>query len=128
MNGERQRSVGAGFTLIELLVVMAVVALLATIAAPRYFEHLDRARENTLKQSLAVMRDAIDKFHADTNHYPETLEELAAKRYLRAVPRDPVTEQTDSWVIVPPQSGIGVYDVRSGAAGETHDGTPFGEL
>ena len=65
-----------GFTLIELLVVMAIVATLLSIAAPRYFDHLDRARENTLRQSLTVMRDAIDKYRADTGRYPEDLQEL----------------------------------------------------
>ena len=55
-----------GFTLIELLVVMSVIATLLTIAVPRYFQHLERAREASLRESLAVMRDAVDKYRADT--------------------------------------------------------------
>ena len=38
-----------GFTLIELLVVMSVIATLLTIAVPRYFQHLDRAKEASLR-------------------------------------------------------------------------------
>ena len=91
-----------GFTLIELLVVMSVIATLLTIAVPRYFQHLERAREASLRESLAVMRDAVDKYRADTGRYPETIEELVAKRYLRKVPPDPITESADTWVIVPP--------------------------
>ena len=34
--------------------------LLLTIAVPRYFSHLEKAKEATLKQDLTVMRDAID--------------------------------------------------------------------
>lgn len=118
------------FTLIELMVVMAIVALLLSIAAPRYFNHLERAREATLRQSLAVMRDAIDKFHGDTSAYPETLEELAQKRYLRAVPVDPLTDSADTWVIVPPPPANGagrVWDVKSGAEGNGLDGSAYGE-
>lgn len=118
----------SGFTLIELLVVMAVIATLLTIAVPRYFQHLDRAREATLRESLAVMRDAIDKYRADLGRYPESLDDLVARRYLRKVPPDPITESTESWVIVPPPDEPGqrkVWDVQSGAEGQGRDGSDY---
>jgi general secretion pathway protein G len=117
-----------GFTLIELLVVMSVIATLLTIAVPRYFQHLERAREASLRESLAVMRDAVDKYRADTGRYPETIEELVAKRYLRKVPPDPITESADTWVIVPPPDEPGqrkVWDIRSGAEGQGQNGTDY---
>lgn len=117
-----------GFTLIELLVVMAVIATLLTIAVPRYFQHLDRAREATLRESLAVMRDAIDKYRADLGRYPESLDDLVTRRYLRKVPPDPITESTESWVIVPPPEEPGqrkVWDVQSGAEGQGRDGSDY---
>ena len=117
-----------GFTLIELLVVMSVIATLLTIAVPRYFQHLDRAREAALRESLAVMRDAVDKYRGDTGRYPETLEELVTKRYLRRVPPDPITESTESWVLVPPPHKPGqrkVWDVRSGAEGQGQNGSDY---
>jgi general secretion pathway protein G len=125
----RNRPRRLGFTLIELLVVMAIVATLLSIAAPRYFDHIDRARENTLHQSLGVMRDAIDKFRADTGTYPKDLAELVSRRYLRAVPTDPITEAADTWQIVPPREGEegGLGDVRSGAPGQARDGRAYGD-
>lgn len=117
-----------GFTLIELLVVMSVIATLLTIAVPRYFQHLDRAREAALRESLAVMRDAVDKYRGDTGRYPETLEELVTKRYLRRVPPDPITESSESWVLVPPPDEPGqrkVWDVRSGAEGQGQNGSDY---
>jgi general secretion pathway protein G len=107
-----------GFTLIELMVVMAIIALLLTIATPRYFKHLDRAREATLRETLNVMRDSIDKFHGDTGRYPTELDELVTKRYLARLPRDPFSETTDTWISVPLPGGGGIWDVRSGAGGE----------
>lgn len=118
----------SGFTLIELLVVMAVIATLLTIAVPRYFQHLDRAKEASLRESLAVMRDAVDKYRGDTGRYPETIEELVTKRYLRKVPPDPITESTESWVIVPPPDEPGqkkVWDIRSGAEGQGLNGSDY---
>jgi type II secretion system protein G len=84
---------GAGFTLIELIVVLTVLALLLTIAVPRYFSHIEHAKEATLKQDLSVMRDAIDKFHGDKGRYPDQLDELVSARYIRTIPVDPITEE-----------------------------------
>jgi prepilin-type N-terminal cleavage/methylation domain-containing protein len=74
-----------GFTLIELLVVLAIVALLLSIAAPRYFWSLGRSREAVLKENLFLLREAIDQYHADLGRYPASLEELVEARHLRRV-------------------------------------------
>ncbi len=118
-----------GFTLIELMVVLAIVGLLSAIVAPRYFRSVDRAREASLRTSLNVMRDAIDKFAADKGRYPDSLDELAASRYIRDIPEDPITGRRDSWLMLPPPANSTLVgqmgDVRSGAAGEGLDGQPY---
>jgi general secretion pathway protein G len=123
------RSAG-GFTLIELLVVLMIVALLLTLALPRYFGSIDRSKEAVLRENLMQMRDAISRYYADKGKYPESLDSLATEKYLRSVPLDPVTESDKTWVIVQPddpQKG-GVYDVKSGAAGKMKDGREFSQL
>ncbi len=119
-----------GFTLIELLVVLAIIALMLTLAVPRYFHSVDTAKERILAENLHATRDAIDKFYGDTGRYPDSLDELVEKRYLRSLPFDPVTDSTASWVIVPPEEQFKgeVYDIKSSAQGSNHDGTPFGNL
>ncbi|MHB1145299.1 MAG: type II secretion system protein [Thiobacillus sp.] len=115
-----------GFTLIELLVVLAIIATLLTLAAPRYFQHVERSKEAVLRENLATVRDAIDQYHADAGAWPPTLESLTEKRYMRAVPTDPLTGRADTWQIVPPPAGeAGVYDIRSGAEGTGRDGQPY---
>jgi general secretion pathway protein G len=106
----------AGFTLIELVVVMALIALLLTISLPRYFHSLDNGRNAVHRQNLATIRDAIDKFFGDQGRYPDTLDELVTKRYLREVPLDPLTEQRNWVVVAPPDTALpgAVYDVRPG--------------
>lgn len=118
-----------GFTLVELMVVMAIIALLLSLALPRYFNHLESARETILRQDLAVMRDAIDKYHGDRGRYPDSLEALVSARYLRSLPVDPITERADTWQIIAPSGDDAgaVYDVRSGAPGTAIDGTPYAE-
>ena len=118
-----------GFTIIELLVVLTVIALLLTIAAPRYLQSVDKAREATLRENLYVMRDAIDKFRADRGAYPRSLQELVEERYLRAVPLDPMTERADTWTQIRAREGEpGISDVRSSAQGSARDGTAFAKL
>jgi general secretion pathway protein G len=118
----------AGFTLIELLVVLSIMATLLSIAAPRYFESLDKARDAALKTDLRILREAIDKYRADNGQLPQDLDALVQGRYVRAIPPDPITDSAGTWVAVPHPDGVtlGVFDVRSGAPGIGRDGTGFG--
>lgn len=124
-----RRSHRTGFTLIELLVSLAIIALLLSVVAPRYFSSVTRAQETTLKQDLALLRDAIDKYYADNAQYPSTLDDLVQKKYIRNIPVDPITETKTSWVVVAPDDpGKGaVYDVHSGATGNARDGTAYNQ-
>jgi len=121
-----------GFTLIELMVVMAIIATLLSLALPRYFGSIDKSKEVTLMQSLSVMRDAIDKFYSDNGRYPDQVADLVEKRYLRTIPVDPVTESTETWIVIAPPANAAlkgnVYDIKSGAQGKTRDGVEFSAL
>ncbi|QCB45687.1 prepilin-type N-terminal cleavage/methylation domain-containing protein [Hydrogenophaga sp. PAMC20947] len=102
-----------GFTLIEMLVVMTLIAMLLTLAVPRYFGSLEKSRIRVQQQNVATLRDAIDKYKADLGRYPDNLQDLVVKSYLRQIPLDPVTEAADWVVIAPadPQTG-NVYDIQ----------------
>jgi general secretion pathway protein G len=123
--GNRMRQ--TGFTLIELLVVMAVIALLLSLASPRYFSSVEKSKEAVLRENLYLMRDALDKYYGDNGAYPETLDALVGKRYLRSVPLDPITGERTTWVAIPPDDPAkgGVFDVRSGAEGSARDGSEY---
>ena len=118
-----------GFTLIELLVVLAIIALLLTLAVPRYFGSIDSTRETILADNLRNMREVIDQYPADSGRYPDSLEQLVEKKYLRSLPVDPITESTTTWTVVAPEDGApgGVYDLRSGAPGNDRSGKPYAD-
>ena len=118
---------GKGFTLIELMVVLSIIALLLSLAVPRYFHSVSKAREATLRQDLDTMRDAIDKFHGDNGHYPASLQELVSRKYLRTIPPDPITGDASTWIVVSSDdtSDAGVSDIKSAAPGSSADGTPY---
>ncbi len=131
MRHHLNRSVGRrAFTLIELLVVLAIVALLLTLAVPRYFQSIDASKETILQENLRATRETIDKFYGDTGRYPDSLDELVEKKYLRALPFDPVTDSNATWTIVPPDdAGKGnIYSIKSGAPGNSRNGQAFADL
>lgn len=123
----KRHSRRSGFTLIELLVVMAIIAMLITLAIPRYFHSVDKARDTVLKENLVRTRDALDKYYGDNGRYPDDLAALVTKKYLRALPYDPITESTTTWIVVPPENPDkgGVYDLKSGAPGVAADGSKY---
>ena len=124
MTSQRKKS---GFTLIELLVVLVIIATLLSIAVPRYFSSLEKSREAVLQQNLALLRETLDKYYGDQGRYPDALDELVNRKYLRSVPVDPMTDSNATWVSIPPDQPEmgGVYDVKSGAQGIARDGTEY---
>ena len=68
---------------------------LAVILFACHETHEHAAREAALKHDLFEMRKAIDDFRADKKRGPYSLEELKAAKYLRHVPKDPLTNAAD---------------------------------
>ncbi|WP_137939776.1 prepilin-type N-terminal cleavage/methylation domain-containing protein [Chitinivorax sp. B] len=116
-----------GFTLLELLIAMAIIATFLTLVTPRYTNSVDQAKETVLRDNLNTLRKAIDQFRGDVGRYPDRLEELVERKYLRDVPLDPMTESRSTWKITPPsgeEKGF-VADVHSSAGGSSRDGSAY---
>ncbi len=102
--------------MVEMLVVLAIVGLLAAMSLPLTDIVVQRDREQQLKRSLWLIRDAIDDYkkarelgafpaESGTSLYPPSLTSLTqlradarplsqgrSIRFLREVPRDPFAE------------------------------------
>lgn len=124
----------SGYTLIELIIVMAIISVLVGIAVPIYTRAIQRSKETVLKQNLFNLRVAIDEYTFDKKAAPQTLDDLVAEGYLRAVPVDPITGSDRTWEVViedaltsVDQTQPGIFDVHSGSDLISLEGTPYSE-
>jgi general secretion pathway protein G len=131
--GPAANTAESGFTLLELMIVMIIIATLAAMAIPAYTRNVVNAKEAVLKADLRLMRDAIGSYTVDKEKAPQTLDDLVTAGYLRAIPKDPMTGRTDTWVTTesdilstPDQTDSGgIDDVHSGAQGTASDGSSY---
>lgn len=155
---QRQRSGASqsGMTLLELVIACGILLVLSTVAIPLTRVVVISRKEHALRADLREMRDAIDRYKDDsdknliqvqagTEGYPPDLQTLVdgvqltgAKdqkvRYLRQIPTDPFTGNTD-WGLRSVQDdsdstqwgGQDVFDVYSLATGTALDGTKYSD-
>jgi general secretion pathway protein G len=118
-----------GYTLIEMMIVISIISILATMAMPSFQKSLIRAKETNLRRTLFIMRDTIDQYFADHGRYPDNLQELETEKYVRQIPADPLTGQSDTWVTIPPEGFAegNIYDIHSGSNKVSLEGTPYNE-
>jgi general secretion pathway protein G len=78
-----------GFSLLELMVVVAILGLLASIAAVKYWGVLGESMQSKVQADFAVFGQAIDLYHLKKQKYPARLEDLVTARLMEKIPQDP---------------------------------------
>jgi general secretion pathway protein G len=112
----------AGFTLVELMIVMAIIGILAVIAVPSYITAVKHSREAVLREDLFVLRGAIDSYTMDKQKAPQSLDDLTQEGYIKALPEDPMTHSSTTWV---PDTGDAVHSLDQSDPGidDVHSGS-----
>jgi general secretion pathway protein G len=88
--------------------------------------------EAVLREDLYHMRAAIDQYSQDKSMAPQHLTDLVSAGYLHAIPKDPFTNSTATWVEVHEdatdsidRTHPGISDVHSGSAQISSQGTRY---
>lgn len=120
-----------GFTLLELMIVISIVMILMAVAVPMYNRSVVQAREAVLRSNLTNLRSVISQYTLDKQKAPTSLDDLVTAGYLRQVPEDPTTRQSN-WEVVQEdvmmavdQQDPGITDVHSASNATASDGTAY---
>ncbi len=62
LDGLPPRLFGRAFSLVELIIVVVILAVIVAIAVPRMSSAADRARENSLAQTVVGLQKALDLY------------------------------------------------------------------
>ena len=125
-----------GFTLIELMIVVSILLILISIAVPQYRSSVKRARESVLRQDLFTMRSVISQYTLDKQKMPQSADDLVQAGYLKQIPTDPITTQSnwtwhtaDEGTIMSPdeQDEGGIDDVYSSSNEIGTDGVAYSQ-
>lgn len=118
---------------IAVLIGVAVVLALAGYSiAYRYEASIQKSQESVLKENLRRVRETITLYQDVRGHYPADLEALVEHKFLRDLPRDPITKRNDTWILISEVdengfSGTGIQDIVSGAEGTALDGSRYSD-
>jgi general secretion pathway protein G len=120
-----------GFTLLELMIVISIIMILMAVAVPMYNQAIVQARESVLRSNLNTLRSVIQQYTLDKQKAPQGLDDLVQAGYLRQVPVDPMTRETN-WEVVQEdvllaidQQDPGITDVHSASNATASDGTAY---
>ncbi len=74
----------------------------------------------------------IDQYTGDKQKAPQSLEDLVSAGYLRSIPKDPITNSSETWQVImeetslfPEQTEVGISNVLSGSDAISSEGTPY---
>ncbi len=97
----RNSAIRTGFTLIELMAVVLILAILAGVALPRFFNYQTQAREAATKGTVGGVRAGVANFYADqaittgTAAYPSLLQLTNGSVMQEEIPGNPYNDSLD---------------------------------
>ena len=84
-------------------------------------------RERVLRSNLQTVRSTLEQYSIDLHRRPQSLDEVVATGYLRAIPTDPMTKRNDSWTLEwsNDAKNPGIVNIHSSSQSISSQGTKY---
>lgn len=104
------------FTLIEMMITVAILAILATIAMPKFADIINRSREGATKGSLGALRSILSIYYGDMEGvYPSSLLAVTiGRKYVGEIPKAKIPSYHPDLSTVSEGAGIIAVDEAGG--------------
>lgn len=116
------------------MVVISIIVILISMAIPIYNRSIIRSKESVLRNNLYTLRTVIDNYCYDKAKCPQSLQDLVTEGYLRAIPADPMNNNSTDWRTEMEeatqsvnQNEPGIWEVHSNSDKSGLDGRPYSE-
>jgi general secretion pathway protein G len=116
----------------ETTLLLLTVLLACTCGCLSLGKDARRSKEAILKEDLHLMRNSIDQYMQEKNAAPQDLQALVHAGYMRAIPKDPITNSSGTWQLVREDittavghTRPGITDVHSGSDQISSEGTRY---
>lgn len=123
----RQRIVRRGFTLLEVIVVVTIIALLATLVAPKLWTQIGKSKQKVAQAEVASIAQQVTLWMVDQGYstLPDDFElEVLTEGTQPLLDKDDLTDPWEHpFVLINPGEVNSHFDVMSYGA----DGEPGGE-
>lgn len=105
-----------------------MVLVIAAIVFLQYQSSVRSAEEAALRKQLFLLRDALDEYQANTRTCPDSLPQLVADKYIRALPVDPSTKSSATWRYTQTRMGERIVcDVKTTSPKVARDGIRYAD-
>lgn len=121
----KKRNKKKGFTLIELVIVIAIIAILAAIAIPRYQKSKNKAKEVAIKSNVSMLSSAAVLRQSDMGNIDSVEWRKDKDNYKEYVEQWPKGEAGKEYVVtITPNNikitlGDEIYNSESGTKDDT---------